>query len=141
MKSKMRPSLPKPCIKSFFMTSRERLRVLGEPVSREDVREIGTEWSSLPKNSYTKMMYRNRAEEDEQRYLNELVVFLKDEPYIEYLKDKSEGDPVESIEEFMKREQETLNCLICEHTFSTHHNKREHLLSRGHLCKLTIGFK
>ena len=53
---------------------------------------------------------------------------------------KIDGNPVESIDQYIEREQETLNCLICNQMFSTSHNKKEHLLGRGHLLKLMNGF-
>ena len=48
---------------------------------------------------------------------------------------------METIDKYIEREQETLNCLICNQMFSTSHNKKEHLLGRGHLLKLMNGFE
>ena len=53
---------------------------------------------------------------------------------------KTDGGPVDTIDQYIDREQDTLNCLICNQMFSTSHNKKEHLLGRGHLLKLMNGF-
>ena len=55
-------------------------------ITNEIVRQIGTEWSGLPKKSQLKATFENKAEEDKQRYLRELATFLKAEPYLEFLK-------------------------------------------------------
>ena len=50
------------------------------------MRQIGTEWSGLAKRSSLKDAFEKKADEDKQRYLQELADFLKTEPYFDYLK-------------------------------------------------------
>ena len=101
---------------------------MGKFVPKEKAQEIRNKWKCMPKNSDVKKWYESEAEVDEKRFTEELFMFLKKDSYLPYLKDKTESGPAESIDEFLQRDRKSINCLICNQTFSTLHNKEDHLL-------------
>ncbi|XP_039607391.1 uncharacterized protein LOC120527716 isoform X2 [Polypterus senegalus] len=117
----------------------------------EITKMLGTQWSQLTQEE--KQKYNNIAEKDKERYIEELKMYQNSEAYKSFLKRKALNkvkylcgvetvemdfeNEVTALTQINGDENSDLYCRTCCQYFSSLHNKREHLLGKQHLQKMT----
>ncbi|XP_070211133.1 uncharacterized protein [Littorina saxatilis] len=100
---------------------------------------LGQEWSTMPLEK--KQKYLEEAENDKQRYIDELKDFQKSEMYRTLVKKKRLSDDSADVCDDLEDENDELYCKVCKLYFSSLHNKKEHILGRQHLQAITDQLK
>lgn len=130
------PKAPKTSYNIFL---KERRKLYKDKLAFHEItRVVGNQWSNLTLEE--KKPYLERAEEDKNRYREELLIYRRSDAYKLYLARKrkkrgldnlmseSDMDGTDDIDD----EDDMLYCDSCDQWFYNLHNKREHLQSRQH---------
>ncbi|XP_076436611.1 uncharacterized protein LOC143276099 [Babylonia areolata] len=107
----------------------------------EVTKVLGQEWSSMPMDK--KQKFLDEAENDKQRYIDELKQLQKSEIYQTLVKKRRTNvdDAKDDTDNDIEDDGDELHCRVCKLYFSSLHNKKEHLLGKQHLQAITDQLK
>ncbi|KAL8609319.1 hypothetical protein ACOMHN_048875 [Nucella lapillus] len=105
----------------------------------EVTKMLGQEWSTMPMDR--KQKFLDEAENDKQRYIDELKQLQKSEMYQSLVKKRRTNDDAKDDTDNEIEDSDELHCRVCDLYFSSLHNKKEHLLGKQHLQAITDQLK
>lgn len=131
-------SPPKPPVTAYgIFLSEHRTKLTKErgtlPMSSLS-KQLGAMWSALDEKN--KLDYQKKADEDRQRYLCELKVYLHE--VHQATEEESMGTLEQLVSENVSQEEDDdlLFCQICKLTFISLHNKKTHYSGKLHMDAL-----